>query len=161
VLRRCGPRACRRPGRPWSNIHAVRSALLSRSRRCLGPRAVARTSRTPQNLAVCSGNLVVCSEPARVQDPCSDGGHVRLFGGGLLPSREVRSSLPRESRFGLFSCRVWRRASACRPSARSEPAAGNCSNKRAIQRSRMRAFAAGQAGTTLNEARSATLQATG
>jgi hypothetical protein len=48
---------------------------------------------------------------------------------------------------------------ALRPSARSEPAAGNCSNKRAIQRFRMRAFAAGQAGTTLDEARSATLQA--
>ena len=50
---------------------------------------------------------------------------------------------------------------ALRLSARSKPAAGNCSNKRAIQWFRMRAFAAGQAGTTLNEARSAKLQARG
>jgi hypothetical protein len=39
------------------------------------------------------------------------------------------------------------------------PAAGNCSNKRGIQRFRIRAFTAGQARMTLNDARSATLQA--
>jgi excisionase family DNA binding protein len=44
-------------------------------------------------------------------------------------------------------------------SIRSEIAAGNYSNKRAVWRFRKRLFAAGQARTTLNEARSATLQA--
>ena len=43
----------------------------------------------------------------------------------------------------------------------SMTAAGNCSNKRAIQRFRMGPFAADHAGTRLNEASSATLQARG
>jgi hypothetical protein len=45
--------------------------------------------------------------------------------------------------------------------ARSDVAAGNCSNKRASSRFGMHLLVAGQARTTLNEARSATLQARG
>jgi hypothetical protein len=111
----------------------------------------------------------------RGQDP-GVGQRVGVSRGGIAARRGCRVSPPASPAAARERKLLWETAmyaalpswkagtvlagSALGARSRSEPAAANCSNKRATWRFR-RLFAAGQARTTLNAARSATLQAGG